>query len=658
MKTKVLLLSLLLLIGAALHAEKLDGRINPADTARISILINKGHAVMHISPDSAMYFADRSIELSAINSGFKMAEAKRLKMIAHYYRGELTQCVKLLKEIMPILPKSNLKKYGAACSNLALMYTELFRTDSAEIYYDSATYYYERMKTPYIQGMADVLANKSILEMNRGNPEIALKYNFQSLELFDPEENPKYYAMGYNNIGSIYLRMNNFEDALFYLKKSLKIKIAEEMYHSISNTYELIGDAYIQMDEYAKAETNFKEALYYDRKIGNRPGEASTLMSMANLYFVQELNDMALKTALESDRIKKKFSNVNDQATIQHLLGRIYRAMGQHEKSRQALDNAETVFLKLGSLTSLVELLKERSALEEDMGNTALALSYERRANQANQALLNEEKVGMMVKMEAKFQNELKAEKIKNLSVEAKLHQTKIKQQRLLLTLIGAGVIILIVVILLMYRASEHRKRIHKMQEAQMKKEQALASLKSMVTGEEKERTRIAKDLHDGLSGLLAATKMKFEVVKEDSAQLREHVNYNEALHSLDEASNEVRRIAHNLVPQLLMRYGLIEALDTYVKNIDGISGLRVKYTHYGMTERLNPQTELTLYRIVQELLNNILKHSNATEVLLEINRKNDLLLLTVEDNGLGFDIGNTDSEGMGLDNLSARVDF
>ncbi|RMG67089.1 MAG: sensor histidine kinase, partial [Bacteroidetes bacterium] len=161
--------------------------------------------------------------------------------------------------------------------------------------------------------------------------------------------------------------------------------------------------------------------------------------------------------------------------------------------------------------------------------------------------------------------------------------------------------------------------------------------------------------LHDGLSSLLAAIKIQFNSIQATVPDLHTHSKYAEALSALDEASREVRRIAHNMMPEMLAKYGLIEALDELIHHLQ--DRIDISFSHFGMDQPLDPQVELALYRMIQELLNNILKHSQATEALLQLNRHADHLSLTVEDNGQGFDPDRLHGQsGLGLANLQSRV--
>jgi signal transduction histidine kinase len=172
------------------------------------------------------------------------------------------------------------------------------------------------------------------------------------------------------------------------------------------------------------------------------------------------------------------------------------------------------------------------------------------------------------------------------------------------------------------------------------------------MQGEEKERSRIAKDLHDGVAGMLAAVKMHLSTEEEELKTLK---GYTKALQLLNEATGEVRKTSHNLMPEVLLQHGLDKALRRYCNNISS-EALQVHYYFIGEEQRYVESFELSVYRIVQELLNNIFKHSKATEASVQLSVQNTLLSISIEDNGIGFPKQPSQTGGMGLDSLKHRI--
>ena len=188
-----------------------------------------------------------------------------------------------------------------------------------------------------------------------------------------------------------------------------------------------------------------------------------------------------------------------------------------------------------------------------------------------------------------------------------------------------------------------------------MEKTREADNLRAMLTGQEKERMRIARDLHDSLGSLLATVKYQFESFIEQAVRKKDNSD-NQMGQLIDQACEEVRRIAHDTMPQALSETGIVGAVDDLARPLRQ-AGLTVHVQSVGVVDGLQADQEVMLYRIIQELLQNVLKHANATQVIVQFNQLEKRMYVTVEDNGVGMN-GGTDSTGMGLKNIQSRITF
>jgi signal transduction histidine kinase len=181
-----------------------------------------------------------------------------------------------------------------------------------------------------------------------------------------------------------------------------------------------------------------------------------------------------------------------------------------------------------------------------------------------------------------------------------------------------------------------------------------------MLKGQEEERSRLAKDLHDGLGGLLSGVKFSLSNMKDNLIITPDNMAvFERSLDMLDTSIKELRRVAHNMMPELLTKFGLDEALKEYVNGINATGLFTLKYQSVGMDTRIEKTTEIIIYRIVQELLNNIMKHATATEVMVQLVKEANRLSIMVEDNGKGFDtVKLKDNKGAGLTSIQSRVNY
>jgi signal transduction histidine kinase len=207
-------------------------------------------------------------------------------------------------------------------------------------------------------------------------------------------------------------------------------------------------------------------------------------------------------------------------------------------------------------------------------------------------------------------------------------------------------------------RLYQQQKTLHVQKISELEKEKKLLAAQAMMKGQEDERSRLARDLHDGVGGLLSGVRLSMSTMKgnmflpEESAR-----SFEKVLAQLDQSITELRRVSHNMMPEALIKYGLKEALENYCENLDASGNVRVQLQTYGMEERMEQSTEIVIYRIVQELLNNVLKHAGADFVLVQLVREGERFSLTVEDNGKGFD-SSLVKGGSGIANIKARIDY
>ncbi len=189
---------------------------------------------------------------------------------------------------------------------------------------------------------------------------------------------------------------------------------------------------------------------------------------------------------------------------------------------------------------------------------------------------------------------------------------------------------------------------------------QKFEQYKTVIEVQESERARIAKDLHDGIGGTLSGIKISLTNLMPVLAMgEKEKLQYERSIDLLNSAVGELRIISHNMMPASLNQFGLVAALRDFCDTVNSMKTIEVRVQSIGEEVRQSRAREIVLYRIVQELINNIVKHARASQALLQLSFDKDLLSVTVEDNGLGFDFLQMDeSKGSGWKNIKSRMDF
>ena len=184
--------------------------------------------------------------------------------------------------------------------------------------------------------------------------------------------------------------------------------------------------------------------------------------------------------------------------------------------------------------------------------------------------------------------------------------------------------------------------------------------LSAVIYAEERERERIAKDMHDGLGPLLSTIKLYVNELKPMNLTSEERDDLiNSSNDLIDDAVNATRTISNNLMPRIIKTYGLIKAVEEFCNKINKTNKLKIEFETENIPDRLNPEVEIILFRVISELINNTIKHANANKILILLIKNDDKISLYFKDDGIGFDVDtimNSDHIGMGLKNVISRV--
>lgn len=208
-------------------------------------------------------------------------------------------------------------------------------------------------------------------------------------------------------------------------------------------------------------------------------------------------------------------------------------------------------------------------------------------------------------------------------------------------------------------KLAEQALEIQNQKVRELEKDRQIVASHAVLEGEEKERSRLAKDLHDGLGGLLSGVKLKLSSIKGNYFVSQESSEQFElAVNLLDNSIKELRRVAHNMMPEALIKFGLKDALQDFCNCVSTDKALNIRFHAFGEYSKLEQIHEISVYRIALELINNALKHANATEIIVQLVLDQQRIYLSIQDNGTGFDINKVNAlTSSGLKNIRARVE-
>lgn len=526
----------------------------------------------------------------------------------------------------------------------------------------------------------------------------ALRLHKKALELAKHENNINLQVQVLNNIGVVYRRIDDSKQALDYHIAALRLAEDLNDLRNICISTNSIGNIYITMGKDSDALINFKRALILEQKRDNTLGIAINLNNIGSVFNKQALYDSALIYYNASLQCNYKLQNMAGQAICYNSIGEIYikkkeidKAILFFEKSLKMnlqigdeiytsesysniaiaylqknnteiaieyFNKALFIALKIGSKTQAQIAYKGLSDCYAKSGNYEKSLQYYKSSVAYSDSILNEENFNHIAKIQAQYDSEKKQQQIIILEKEKKASS--------LINFLMLFLIVGIILIGTFIYLNSRQKRLISKQEIYLKeqrireleKEQQLLATQSVLQGEETERRRLARDLHDGLGGILSGIKLTFLNFKgKFEENIDDKKQFGTTLTLIDSSIKELRRVAHNMMPEALVKFGVKDALSDFCKDLNN-SNLHVIFNFYGDEKRIENKYETNLYRIAQELINNSIKHSQASQLIVQLIQENNRLNLTVQDNGKGFDtnlIKTTKSSG--LANTKSRVE-
>ncbi|MGN7865854.1 sensor histidine kinase [Chryseobacterium sp. 22458] len=342
-----------------------------------------------------------------------------------------------------------------------------------------------------------------------------------------------------------------------------------------------------------------------------------------------------------------------------------YKKIKRYKEAKSLLEEILAEKTLARDLNNRKTIYSHLSSINEIMGNPGEALIWEKKYSKLNDSL-NAENIKLEInKLETRFNASEKEKKIAYLNAEKNQKEMEVNQKNSYLWVLSLILLLflsLLIFLFIIYRKNKklsEQKEINLQQKIEdIKQKEELALTKAILEGEERERERVAKDLHDGLGGMLAGVKINLSTWSSNQLDPEQHQDFYKILNQLDNSVTELRHVARNLMPESLLKFGLETALSDLCE-FYGRKDLEIYFEPLNIEKNLALAVQLNIYRIVQELLANAVKHAEATNILLQCSQSGESFLITIEDNGKGFDkdIENT-TKNMGLRNLKNRVNY
>lgn len=548
---------------------------------------------------------------------------------------------------------------GKAFNRIGIVYDVKNLWDSALMFYDSALTYAVGVNDSIT--IASAYNNTGLVYWNQAQYDKAIENFISSLKLFEKLGKRRGVANTYNNIGLILMEQNRDSAAFYYQFKGLKIReeLADEdgmndsrlniallfystgQYDSSSvyyrkvipfylrtNNHYALGTAFHGLAQVFEARKEWDSSLYYfskaidnHLKVQNNYKAASSLLNKSFVYEHMGDNANELNELLKAYDLIKNENSPRVKSKILFQLADLYHKTGEYKKSAE-------LFLEFKVLRDSLYNLDRDEKIEQ------IKVQYE--TEKREKALL-----------EQKANNE-------RLGKEKAMAEVRVNNRNSWIISISAASLIIIFFLLFLFQ--RNRRKVQAEKDAAIIRERE-SGMKAIFDAQEEERKRIAKDLHDGIGQQISAIKLIFQNLARGISGIKPELGetVDKIKEMIDDTGAEVRTISHQMMPRALTELGLVEALEDMIEKSFSGGEVKCSFGHYRMEARLPQHVEIGLYRIAQELLNNIIRHSGAKKVEVQLMRADSHCILIVQDDGRGISQDDK-SKGIGILNISNRL--
>lgn len=568
-------------------------------------------------PDSLAYYSNLALAL-AKNIGYKPGEASARKFLGIYAHltGNFDEAIGLYKlALLYFEAEKNQLEVGKLKLNIATSYNAKLDYVNSVSYALQALQSFKAVKDP--NGEGRVLNLLGIVSYVQKNYTEAIAYFKQYQQLAIKAKDNKEIGSSFNNLGSAYEALNLLDSAIFAYKNALIYKTNRGSKTDVGTVYQNIGSLY-------NKKGNENTALAYHFKSKNAYEADGSKKWMAHSYYNIGLTYKKLKDTLAATQWLQKAVNMALKVNEKEILAESYEKIAQ--------------------------LSVNKNTNEEDFKDAYLNLQ---KSADKRDSILDKDKIAIIEELKTRYQTQIKEEKIRDLGLQSKIKDLEIERKTSLLWFTALLILLLLISGWLYINRRKIQNKIVLQQEIIRQQDLATAAV---LDAEERERRRIATDLHDGVGQLLSVALMNLNgYIKHHPDSLKE-TNLQKSLALVNESYDEMRTISHQMIPNALLKAGLTAAVREFLSKIDE-SQLKITLDVSGFKNKLEDKLETVLYRVIQESVNNVIKHAKATKLSIQLQKDEREISLAIEDNGIGFN-KDTIKPGIGLSNIKSRISF
>lgn len=486
----------------------------------------------------------------------------------------------------------------------------------------------------------------------KANTDSASTYFLKSLRLATLTGDQTMQAHINSAIGLLYLNNGYCDSAWVYVQKSKRMHELMNDRSSLLIDIFNLGSVNACMGKLDDAKICFETTLIESRSVGHAKVELNSLYNLANIYNRNGSNQKALE---QGNELYQKATEYGDSVSILNAITLI-AAVNFDLGKFQVANNYAIKGLSLAELFRSTEFISSNLDIliktAKSLKDYKTSLNFFERKKRFDDSISNLRNIKYLENLKAEYNMDLKNREIieKDIMINQKAQESRTKTSLIVLLLVC-----LVLVIIFFFQFRSRKKAESKLNEQTLVNLAVQQDYMSFIEGQEVERKRIASDIHDGLAQNLVTLGINLSALKIESQD--ELIRKKELQADINQLINETRTIAHNMMPDVLTELGLTKGLKSLIHKLNQNSvGLTFSLELNDPFIKLSSLMEIQLYRIIQELMNNVIKHAHATSCLIKIVSSTEELKLSVTDNGIGFDIDIQQKAGIGIKSVNSRV--
>ena len=613
MKTLCSLLCLFLLALASFAQNKnidsLKSLLTGArDEERIKILLELCWEHRFINADTARQFGLEALEMAKKSQAYALeAEALNYVGVTHEAQGNYNDALTFELEALELRKKvSDDSKTAKTLNDIGIVYDEMGDYQKALAYYFEARRIFERLGDK--SKIAMVISNIGIVLKAQKEYQKVIVYYHEALTIYKSLGNKFGVAACHANLGSVYFYLPNYDSSLFYSLQATREFEEQNIRQFMAASLGNVGMAYDKLGKEGKAKEYILKAL----------------------------------------RLHEAYDNKKELSFMLIYLAEINRRTGEISIGLENANRGLSIAKRIGAREQEMDALKELAELKSASGDFKGAFQAQRQFINIKDSLFQQEKSRQIAEMQTRYETEKKEDAIQLLTQENEIKDFRLFRNELI------TISLLVVLIGLAGVGYLWKYRIKLKQVAELEQTRATlkeTQLQAVITSQEDERKRFAADLHDGMGQMISALRLNLshEPVQQKKVE--------EAVDILNEMNVEIRKIAFNLMPQVLVNSGLSDALTEFANRINRTGKVQVSIQAFDLNLQIPTQHKIALYRICQEWVNNILKYAGASRISIQLVQHESELVIIIEDNGCGFDATQlVQSQGNGWKNINSRL--